>query len=187
MNFEEVYEEFQPKIRRYLRRFVGPDEADDLAQDVFVKVSQALPEFRNESTLSTWIYRIATNRALDRVRGLSARRPSDRPLEDANRATDGSPDAERGVFRREMRDCLDHLIGKLPASHRTVFLLSEEEGLTNPEIADALGVSLHTVKIRLHRARLRLRLELGRRCHFSRDARNELLCEPKRPPVSSHD
>ncbi len=179
MNFQELYKEFQPRIRRYLSHLVGPDEAEDVAQDVFAKVSQALPEFRGDSTVSTWIYRIATNSAVDRLRSLSARRLSEVPLDGENRATDGSPDAEHRVFRKEMRHCLDQYIDKLPASYRSVFILSEDEGLTNPEIADALGISLHTVKIRLHRARLRLRLELERRCRFSRDARNELVCEPK--------
>lgn len=179
MNFEELYKEFQPKIRRYLCRLVGPEEAEDIAQEVFAKVSQALPEFRGDSMVSTWIYRIATNSAVDRLRSLSARRVSEVPLDGENRAREGSPDAEHRVFRKEMRDCLDQYIDKLPASYRSVFILSEDEGLTNPEIADALGISLHTVKIRLHRARLRLRLELERRCRFSRDARNELVCEPK--------
>jgi RNA polymerase sigma-70 factor (ECF subfamily) len=135
--------------------------------------------------VSTWIYRIATNSAVDRLRSLSAQRRAEVPLEDESRATDALPNAEHGLFRKEMRACLDQHIAKLPASYRTVFILSEEQGLTNPEIADALGISLPTVKIRLHRARRRLQLDLGRRCHFSRDARNELVCEPKSPPVST--
>jgi RNA polymerase sigma-70 factor (ECF subfamily) len=185
MDFQDIYEEFQPKIHRYLCRLVGLNEAEDLAQDVFAKVSQALPEFRGSSSVSTWIYRIATNSAVDRLRSLSAQRRAEVPLEDESRATDALPNAEHGLFRKEMRACLDQHIAKLPASYRTVFILSEEQGLTNPEIADALGISLPTVKIRLHRARRRLQLDLGRRCHFSRDARNELVCEPKSPPVST--
>ena len=55
MDFQNVYDDFQPQIRRFLCRLVGPDEAEDLTQDVFVKISQALPAFRNESTLSTWM------------------------------------------------------------------------------------------------------------------------------------
>ena len=185
MNFQELYKEFQPKIHRYLCHLVGPAKPKTLPKDVFAKAIQALPEFRGDSTVSTWIHRIATNRAVDRLRSLSAQRLSEVPLDGENRATDGSPDAEHRVFRKEMRDCLDQYIDKPPASYRSVFILSEDEGLTNPEIADALGISLHTVKIRLHRARLRLRLELERRCRFSRDARNELICEPKWPPISS--
>jgi RNA polymerase sigma-70 factor (ECF subfamily) len=186
MEFQNVYEDFQPRIRRFLCRLVGPDEAEDLTQDVFVKISQALPAFRNESTLSTWVYRIATNTALDRLRSRSAH-ASEVPLDtDNGTAIDRSPDAEHRVFRREMRDCLDQYIDTLQPSYRSVFVLSEIEGLTNPEIAEALGISLQTVKIRLHRARQRLQIQLRHRCHFFRDARNELVCEPKAPPVSTH-
>ena len=71
-------------------------------------------------------------------------------------------------------------------SYRAVFVLSEYEELTNAEIADALGISLHLVKTRLHRARQRLQIDLRGRCRFSRDARNELVCEPKSPGVSPH-
>jgi RNA polymerase sigma-70 factor, ECF subfamily len=185
MTFQDVYKEFQPKIHRYLCRLVGPDEADDLAQDVFVKVSQALPEFRGDSTMSSWIYRIARNSAVDRLRSRSARRLAEAPLDREYAASGGPPAAEQGVFRKEMRDCLDQYIAKLPARYRSVFILSEDEGLTNPEIADALGISLPAVKITLHRARRRLQLELRQRCSFARDARNELVCVPKSPPVSS--
>ena len=184
MDFQDVYDEFQPRIRRFLSRLVGPDEAEDLTQDVFLKVSQALPEFRGDSTVSTWVYRIATNSALDRLRSLSSHHLSEVPLDRENRPTDRSPDAEHRVFRKEMRDCLDQYIDKLPPIYRSVFILSEYEDLTNPEITDALGISLHAVKTRLHRARQRLQIELRSRCHFSRDARNELVCEPKSPPVS---
>jgi len=185
MTFQDVYEEFQPKVHRYLCRLVGPDEAEDLVQDVFVKVSQALPEFRGDSTMSSWIYRIATNSAVDRLRSRSARRLAEVPLDREYPASDGLPGAEQDVFRKEMRDCLAQYIAKLPERYRSVFMLSEGEGLTNPEIAEALGISLPAVKIRLHRARRRLQLELRQRCSFSRDARNELVCVPKSPSVSS--
>jgi RNA polymerase sigma-70 factor (ECF subfamily) len=186
VDFQDVYQEFQPRIHRFLCRLVGPEEADDLAQDVFLKVSEALSTFRGESTLSTWVYRIATNSALDKLRSRSSAHVSEVPLDAENPAAiDRSPDAERLVFRMEMRDCLDQYIETLQPSYRSVFVLSEIEGLTNPEIAQALGISLQTVKIRLHRARQRLQIQLRHRCHFSRDARNELICEPKSPAVST--
>jgi RNA polymerase sigma-70 factor (ECF subfamily) len=184
MTFDDVYSEFQPKIGRFLCRLVGPDEADDLAQEVFLKISQALPDFRGDSTLATWVYRIASNSALDKLRSRSSRRFSDVPLTSETRATDRPPDGERLVFRKEMRECLDQFISKLPPNYRSAFVLSEYEELTNPEIAAALGISLDAVKIRLHRARQLLQVELRSRCDFSRDARNELVCEPKSAPVS---
>jgi RNA polymerase sigma factor (sigma-70 family) len=72
--FEQIYAVFQPKIHRFLIRMVGVYEAEDLTQEVFVNVSQALNAFRGESELSTWIYRIATNAAFDRMRSPSYQR-----------------------------------------------------------------------------------------------------------------
>ncbi len=67
-DFGRIYTEYQPRIRRYLARIVGEHDAEDLTQSVFLKLSQALQKFRGESSLSTWIYRIATNTAADWVR-----------------------------------------------------------------------------------------------------------------------
>jgi RNA polymerase sigma-70 factor (ECF subfamily) len=74
LEFQKVYEDFQPKILRYLARLVGKSEAEDLAQETFVKVHQSLKNFRGESQLSTWMYRIATNTALDKLRSPSFQR-----------------------------------------------------------------------------------------------------------------
>lgn len=184
LDFERVYAEFHPKIRRYLDRLIGPSDVDDVTQDVFTKINQALPQFRGESSLSTWIYRIATNAAYDRLRSRSSHGDTDVPLDPDAAVADPSPDTAQTLVRRQMNACIDDYIARLPASYRSVVILSEHEGLTNAEIADALGVTLDTVKIRLHRARVRLRKELGGGCDFYRDDRNEFACEPKRAGVS---
>jgi RNA polymerase sigma-70 factor, ECF subfamily len=67
-DFQTIYTTFYPKILRYLTRLVGEAEAEDLTQEVFLKVNQALGTFRGEAQLSTWIYRIATNAAVDKTR-----------------------------------------------------------------------------------------------------------------------
>lgn len=67
MEFQDIHETFQPKIHRYLNGLVGNHDAEDLTQEVFLKVGRALKEFRGKSQLSTWIYRIATNAALDKM------------------------------------------------------------------------------------------------------------------------
>lgn len=187
LDFERVYAEFQPKIRRYLDRLIGPGDVDDVTQDVFTKISQALPQFRGESSLSTWIYRIATNAAYDRLRARSSHGDSDVPIDPEAPVADPSPGTAEKLVRRQMNECIDDYIARLPASYRSVVILSEHEGLTNAEIADALGVTLDTVKIRLHRARARLRKDLGGGCDFYRDDRNEFACQPKRAGVSPKD
>jgi len=78
-----------------------------------------------------------------------------------------------------MNKCIRDFVEKLPENYRTVVVLSELEGLINNEIAEILGVSLDTVKIRLHRARVKLKKELETHCSFYRDERNELACDLK--------
>ena len=88
-DFQEIYAEYYPKILGYVRRFVNGADAEDAAQEVFVKINQALGRFRGESSLATWIYRIATNTALDHLRKASSQKtsqlPEDRPRAGRNR------------------------------------------------------------------------------------------------------
>ena len=185
-DFSIFYREYYPKIVGYLRRLVGDAEAEDVAQETFVKVSRSLDGFRGESQLSTWIYRIATNAALDHLR-----RPSDAPSARREHGTgedDGPDDAPLAddaplhdalLIRKEMSDCIRGLVNDLPENYRTVMVLADLEELTNAEIGDVLGLTLNTVKIRLHRARLQLKKTMDQACHLYRDARNELSCERK--------
>ncbi len=178
LSFEAVYAEFYPRIRRYLDRLLGASEAEDATQEVFIKVNRALPRFRGDSSLSTWIYRVATNLAYDRLRSPSLRRTGEVPI-DGVPLKDCSSGIEQQLVRREMSDCVGQFVDRLPANYRSVVILSEQEGLTNQEIAETLRLTVDTVKIRLHRARARLKKELGNGCNFYRDERNELACDPK--------
>jgi len=177
LEFEQIHEDFRPKIQRYLIRLVGEQEAEDLTQEVFVKVNRALQNFRGESQLSTWLYRIATNTALDRIdspsyqRAIQAQLAQDAigddevELEDQDVWTgEKAPRLETEVMRQEMYECVWNRLDHLPANYRTVLLLSDMEGFTNSEVAEILGVSLDAVKIRLHRARARLRKDIERYC-----------------------
>jgi len=187
MEFDAVYSTFHPRIIRYLTRLIGPDEAEDLVQEVFVKISASLDDFRSESRLSTWIYRIATNAAIDRLRSAeyrSAMRTC--PIEGScETGTAGivvkSPEIsiEQQAIRQEMSGCVQALLHQLPDSYRTVLILSDVEGLTDREVAEVLDVTVEAAKIRLHRARGKLRQSLDSQCSFYRDARNTLLCDLK--------
>lgn len=178
-DFQAVYVEFQARIRRYLSRLVGRSEAEDLTQEVFARVSEALPGFRGESSISTWVYRIATNAAYDRMRSPAFRRSRQPTAGIEDPGTGPASGIEHDLARTEMNACLRRYIEALPAGYRSVLLLSEDEGLTNQQIAEALDLTLDTVKIRLHRARARLRARLGSGCHVYRDEANEVACEPK--------
>ncbi|MBI5417693.1 sigma-70 family RNA polymerase sigma factor [Candidatus Poribacteria bacterium] len=80
--FENIYKAFRPKILNYLSHLVNENEAEDLTQEVFIKVSQSLEKFKEESSLSTWIYKIATNTAYDRMRHPSFRKTIHKDLHD---------------------------------------------------------------------------------------------------------
>ncbi len=171
LEFQSIHAAFRPKIRRYLTRLAGENEAEDLTQEVFVKVNHALKTFRGECELSTWIYRIATNAAIDRLRTSSLRENALNLPDDTEELEEGdlwtgaeSLSPEQQAMRQEMYQCFEDFVAKLPANYRIVFVLSELEELTNNEIAEILGLSLDTVKIRLHRARTRLYQELRTHC-----------------------
>jgi len=192
-DFEQIYADFRPKIHRYLIRMVGGLEAEDLTQEVFVKINRALKTFRGEAKLSTWIYRIATNAALDRLRSpkfqvaekdfTAARRGANGEAELVDRNTwtgEPIPLIEPQIYRKEMNACVQEYIRQLPEIYRTALVLSHLEELGNQEIADVLGLTLETVKIRLHRARELLRKELAENCPSYWVVDNEFLPELKR-------
>jgi RNA polymerase sigma-70 factor (ECF subfamily) len=189
-DFSEIYREFYPKITNYLTRLVGEHEAEDVAQIVFEKVNSNLTTFKSESKISTWIFKIATNTALDRLKSPSYKRTPSGPLgpiplqkiENINLAFDNTVSPDRKVIRDEMSDCVREFVDKLPTDYRTIILLNELEGFTNQEIADILQISLETAKTRLHRARARLKKELENGCDFYLDEQSELLCDRKQPP-----
>jgi len=191
-NFPELYAAYYPKIVGYLRRLVGDAEAEDVAQEVFVKISRSLDGFRRESQLSTWIYRIATNTAMDHHRKPSLQQAainSDIPDEDDLSSDDrtlfqdNAPLPDTALIRKDMNECIRGLVSDLPANYRIVLMLSDLEGFTNAEIGDILNLSLETVKIRMYRARRHLKKTMDAACHLYHDERNELSCDRKVPAL----
>ena len=191
-DFQNIYATYQAKILRYLNRLVGENEAEDLAQEVFVKVNQGLATFRGEAKLSTWVYRIATNAALDRLRSPSFQRTvqccgadcaedSDQgePVDQNFWTGEVIPLVEHQIYRNEMNECVFGYIEKLPDDSRIVLLLSDFEELSNQAIADVIGVNLGTVKTRLHRARERLKEVLIANCDSYWIEGNEFLPDLK--------
>ena len=179
--FDRIYAEHHARILRYLTRMVGAQDAEDLAQEVFIRAAKAYDGFRHEAKIETWLYRIATHVAVDRLRGTALRRETMLGEELGEVAEDGreaGSTLEEKTLRRAANECIRNVIYGLPENYRTPLILSELEGFTNREIAEILDVSLDTVKIRLHRAKEKLKKALLDACQFSRDERNELTCDP---------
>jgi RNA polymerase sigma-70 factor (ECF subfamily) len=187
--FSEIYSEFYPKITHYLTRLVGDHEAEDVAQTVFEKVNNNLSTFKGESKISTWIYKIATNTALDRLKSPSYKRtPSGtqapvslQTVENIEMASNKPTSPDQKVIRDEMSDCVREFVDRLPPDYRTIIVLNELQGFTNKEIAEILQISLDTAKIRLHRARAQLKKSLESGCDFYLNEGSELACDRKQP------
>jgi RNA polymerase sigma-70 factor (ECF subfamily) len=142
------------------------DEALDLSQDVFLRVFRTIHRFRGQSSLRTWIYRIAVNQARNRHRFWRRRHRADQVSFDAHVAAHGEFASSRQwtpehVYeQKELAARLHGALNHLPFDQRTVIVLREVDGLSYEDIAFSLGVAIGTVKSRLTRARQSLRLEL---------------------------
>ncbi len=150
-----------------LKLLGSAEQAECVLQETFLKVLQALPQFEERSQLSTWIYRIATNQALMRLRNRKRQQVSfnDMANEDGAdysefvRSLDATP--LDNLLNQELKDKMERAIEKLPENYKTVFVMKDIEGLPLKEIADILDLSLPAVKSNLHRARVFLRNQLA--------------------------
>ena len=151
--FRDVFDLYKDRVYALCRHMAGnAEDAEDLAQETFVAAFQGIGSFRAEATFGTWLYRIAANRCLNRLR---QRRPED-ALESANPITP-DPSPEEVVMRKELNGCLEAAVAGLPESLRLIFVLGTLEGLRYKEIAEICQCSEDAVKMRVHRARKQVR------------------------------
>lgn len=154
--FERLYRAQVARIHSLARRMVGPGEADELTQDVFVRGWQKLHTFRGEAAFGTWLHRLGVNVMLAHRGAQGARR---RYLDE-----DVDP-ADVGSTRPapvELTLDFETAIGRLPPGARQIFVLHDVEGYKHEEIARMLGIASGTSKAQLHRARMALRQRLER-------------------------
>lgn len=187
INFETIYNSYFSKIHNYLIRLIGPYHAEDVAQEVFDKVNKNLKSLKQESKLSNWLYRIATNTAIDKARTLSYKHLDKNKNEDDTKIVSdqnvwtGKMQSliDQKLIKEQMRSCVQEFIDRLPEDYRTVLVLKDYEDKSNKEIALILDISIPTVKIRYHRAKQMLKKELDSGCDFFYDDENRLLCDRK--------
>jgi RNA polymerase sigma-70 factor, ECF subfamily len=163
----ELMAEHQRMVVQLAINLLGDrDEALDLSQEVFLRVFRTIYRFRGQSSLRTWIYRIAVNQARNRHRFWRRRRRADQVSLDQHVATHGdfistsTSTPDRVFAQKELASKLKRALDGLPFDQRTVIVLREVDGLSYEEIAYSLGVAVGTVKSRLTRARQTLRAEL---------------------------
>ena len=155
--FERIYHAHLARVHNLARRMAGPEAADELTQDVFVRVWQKLSTFRGEASFTTWLHRLAVNVIIERFRSLGTAR--ERFIADGEPVLDRLPAASTG--RHDTRLDLDQAMRRLPPGARAVFVLHDIEGYRHDEIGTLLGVSVGTSKSQLHRARMTLRTQLN--------------------------
>ena len=171
-DFADIVREHQAMVFRTLTRMLGrTDAVPDLAQEVFLRLHRALPQFGQRARLSTYLYRIVVNVVQDEWK--RRRRPEYRAasLSDPDggwhdRVADRAPTAQAVLERRELQAAVDVLLERLPAAERAALVLFHQEGRCYDEIAAVLDVPVNTVRTHLHRGRSRLarllRERLGR-------------------------
>lgn len=181
-NAASIFEEDYPRIFRYIMSMVRDTaEAEDLTQETFLRAHQRRDSLRDEAARIAWLYRIATHVCLDRLRQYARRSPkeSETDLDEVDVPEPDTPSLQQTLERDEMSECVQRYFNRLSDSYRSVILLHDMHERTAPEIAQLLGESLATVKIRLHRARRKLSMALQAGCEFSHDERDVLVCESK--------
>ena len=160
---EAIYHRYKRRVFALALRIVGPVDAEEVAQEAFIRVFRGLPKFRGDAALGTWIYRLAVNAALSH----RSRRANLPAVPHDERHFDG----ERGgahlvTVTPETRDLalrkqLERALAALPVGYRTVIVLHDVEGLEHEEVASILGCHVGTSKSQLHKARAKLRETLA--------------------------
>lgn len=178
-SLEEAAAALSAPLRRYLERLVGDAAtADDLLQETLVRVARGLPGFRAHSSLKTWVFAIATRVAADHFRR-PATKVSTVDIDDFELLPDRVPDVDERLIVEEANACVRGVIDSLPEDYRAALVLHDLEGLTAAETAEICGCSLATAKVRIHRARARLREALESACTFYRDSNDVFRCDRK--------
>lgn len=158
--FEELIRQYEKKVYTLCFRMCGNSEdAEEAAQDAFLALWRGIDRFRQESSLSTWIYRLATNACIDTLRRRKKQSGSV-SLDDEELfvdAVDTSPQPQETVEYREAQKLLQEGLSALPEEYRKVLILREIEGLSYTEIAESASIELGTVKSRISRGRSLLR------------------------------
>ena len=177
---------YRPQVRRHILAMVRDAAlADELTQDTYARALERIDQLRDPQAGLAWLYGIATTVSLDRLR---QRRPATIPLDSENlssevaltSAAEGPSLIETALERSDMSECVQSYLETLPDDYRVAILLHDVYGLPNPEISRLLGCTLATAKIRVHRARNRLRETLAAACAFDVDERGVLVCDPLR-------
>lgn len=176
--FYQIWDRHYSRVRHFIAATVKNDPAvDDLVQETFIRAHQHRDSLKDPAKTGSWLFRIAYNLCRDHFRACKAQPPAAEtaaePLEPADPFS-----LELDLERRQMSACVQNQMMQLGQNERTVLFLVDVAGFSYQDIGDILGIGLDNVKVRLHRARRKLKALLEKNCVFEKDARNVLVCLP---------
>ncbi len=177
------FEQYRGALTRYIRYLVrDATDADDLAQEAFIRAHRQRDTLRDPAALESWLYQIATHVSIDRMRqrAKAAERHVAEPIEELPIADSAQPSALTVIQQEEMSACVQRYVATLSDTYKAVLLMCDADGLSAKEAAELLQLPLTTVKMRLHRARQQMQAALKDACEFDRDERGVFVCEPRR-------
>jgi RNA polymerase sigma-70 factor (ECF subfamily) len=160
--FKEMYDSHATRLYNLACRITGSTaDAEDVLQEIFLQAFRKLSSYKGEAALGTWLYRLAMNLCLDRVRSKQGKMDRATVALDDERGEAVMPAAGPRADAVVQRLDLDRAVEQLPASYKAAFLLHDVEGFEHHEIGEMLGIAEGTSKSLVHKARLRLRAFLG--------------------------
>lgn len=182
MDYNIVYEKYYKKVHIHVSKILKSSDIDDIVQEIFIKISQGLPNFQGKSKISTWIHKITINHCIDIKRKRKAIHSYINSTIESEYIEDTPCDCEgieSKLIKTEMNNCIKKYILLLPECFGDVVMLRDIEGFSNKEIAEKLSIPIDLVKIRLHRGRLKLKNILIKQCCFFYNENNLLACIKK--------
>ena len=178
MDFWDIYHNHYERVRKFIFALVKDEwAADDLIQETFIKVQKNLNQLKDETKLSSWIFRIAYNLCQDHFRKKSQSSNREHVFAEERQFL-SIPLFQKEIEQRQMGECVQDKIRMLPESYQTILVLFNLMEFNHKEIAEIMDISVENVKVRLHRARRKLKTILEKECRFEVDERNVLICDP---------
>lgn len=167
IDVESIWDEFDAKLRLFiLKRVTDEDAAEDVLQEVYLKIHSNIQTLRDETKLQSWLYQIARNAIIDHYRKQRTIGELTEML--AFSADPWENDGDHDSLS-ELYQSIESMINRLPHKYREALLLTEYQGLSQKEMAERLGISLAATKSRVRRAKEKLRDSLLACCHFKYD------------------
>ncbi len=179
MELLEIYDQYYDRVKKFITGLVKNEWiAEDLIQETFIRVQKNIDSMRDQSKLSSWIFRIAYNLCQDHFKSQKKKNNDTGKQEESVPSPFVEIPVQKELEQFQMGACVQEQINLLPEQQRIVLILYDIIDFNHAEIADILDITKENAKVRLHRARKGLKSILKEKCTFELDERNVLVCEP---------